>query len=76
MEEIEEQSLMMENVTLKGYIYENYNAITGNVKDPAEGRRMGDDYYHWIALLGFIELMEKREILFRSFKITFRPPQS
>lgn len=51
--------LMMDNVRLNGYIYENYNAITGNVKDPAEGKRMGDNYYHWGALLGFIELMEK-----------------
>jgi len=51
--------LMMENVKLNGYIYENYNAITGNVNDPAEGKRMGDNYYHWGALLGFIELMEK-----------------
>jgi putative isomerase len=51
--------LMMQNVKLNGYIYENYNAITGNVKDPAEGKRMGDNYYHWGALLGFIELMEK-----------------
>ncbi|MBC8005952.1 MAG: hypothetical protein H7X84_10795 [Verrucomicrobia bacterium] len=51
--------LMMENVKLNGYIYENYNAITGNVKDPAEGKRMGDNYYHWGALLGFIGLMEK-----------------
>jgi len=51
--------LMMENVKLNGYIYENYNAITGNIKDPAEGKRMGDNYYHWGALLGFIELMEK-----------------
>lgn len=54
--------LMMENVKLNGYIYENYNAITGNVKDPAEGKRMGDNYYHWGALLGFIELMEKANI--------------
>jgi putative isomerase len=50
--------LMMENVKLNGYIFENYNAITGNVTDPAEGKRMGDNYYHWGALLGFIELME------------------
>lgn len=51
--------LMMENVKLNGYIYENYNGITGNIKDPVEGRKMGDNYYHWGALLGFIELMEK-----------------
>jgi len=50
--------LMMENVMMNGYIYENYNAITGNVKDPAEGKRMGDNYYHWGALLGFITLLE------------------
>jgi len=50
--------LMMENVMMNGYIYENYNAITGNVKDPAEGKRMGDNYYHWGALLGFISLLE------------------
>ena len=51
--------LMMENVKLNGYIYENYNAITGNVNDPAEAKRMGDNYYHWGALLGFIGLMDK-----------------
>jgi hypothetical protein len=51
--------LMMENVRLNGYIFENYNAITGNITDPAEGKRMGDNYYHWGGLLGLIELMEK-----------------
>lgn len=50
--------LMMENVKLNGYIYENYNAISGNVDDPIEGRHMGDNYYHWGALLGFISLIE------------------
>jgi putative isomerase len=50
--------LMMENVKLNGYIYENYNAISGNISDAAEGRQMGDNYYHWGALLGFIALME------------------
>ncbi len=50
--------LMMENVKLNGYVYENYNAITGNIKDPAEGKRMGDNYYHWGALLGFISMIE------------------
>ena len=51
--------LFMENVKLNGWIYENYNAITGNVRDPAEGRRMGENYYHWGALLGFISFIEK-----------------
>lgn len=50
--------LMMENVRLNGYIYENYNAITGNITDPAEGKRMGDNYYHWGALLGFIKILD------------------
>ncbi len=53
---------MMENVKLNGYIYENYNAINGNVKNPVEGKRMGENYYHWGALLGFIALMEKNMI--------------
>ena len=51
--------LMMGNVRLNGYIYENYNGITGNITDPAEGRRMGDCYYHWGGLLGLMALMEK-----------------
>jgi hypothetical protein len=54
--------LMMENVKINGYIYENYNAITGNVHDLAEGRAMGDNYYHWGALLGFIDILENGEI--------------
>ena len=53
------ERLMMENVKLNGYIYENYHAVTGNISNPAEGRQRGDNYYHWGALLGFIELMEK-----------------
>ncbi len=52
------ESLLMENVKLNGYIYENYNAITGNIKDLSEARRMGDNYYHWGALLGFISFIE------------------
>jgi len=53
--------LMMENVKINGYIYENYNSITGNVHDLAEGRSMGDNYYHWGALLGFIDILENCE---------------
>ena len=51
-------TLMMENVKLNGYVYENYNAITGNLTDLTEARRMGDCYYHWGALLGFMKLLE------------------
>jgi putative isomerase len=50
--------LMMDNVALNGYIYENYNAITGNITNPAEARQMGDNYYHWGALRGFISFIE------------------
>ncbi len=50
--------LLMVNVNMSGYVYENYNANTGNVNDPAEAKRRGDQYYHWGALLGFIQLME------------------
>lgn len=50
--------LMMENVKLNGYIWENYNALTGNFKDTGEAKRRGDQYYHWGALLGFVRLME------------------
>jgi neutral trehalase len=52
-------TLMMENVKIHGYIYENYNAITGNYKNPKEAAYRGDKYYHWGALLGFIRLMEE-----------------
>jgi len=52
-------ALMMENVNLNGYIYENYNAITGNFKNLEEAAYRGDKYYHWGALLGFIRLMEE-----------------
>ncbi len=51
--------LMMKNVELNGYIYENYNTITGNLTNTAEARQMGDNYYHWGALLGFISFIEK-----------------
>ena len=50
--------LFIQNVNLNGYVFENYNSITGNITNPAEGRREGDNYYHWGALLGFIALME------------------
>jgi neutral trehalase len=50
--------LFMENVTVNGYIWENYNAITGNISDQEEASRRGDKYYHWGAWLGFIPLFE------------------
>jgi putative isomerase len=54
--------LFMENIKLNGYVFENYNGITGNITDPAEGRREGDNYYHWGALLGFIAMIENGSV--------------
>lgn len=52
------ERLFMDNVRLNGYVYENYNGITGNVSNPSEGRSMGDNYYHWGGLLGLIAILE------------------
>jgi hypothetical protein len=51
-------SLLMENFKRNGWIFENYNAITGNMRDFPETVRMGDNYYHWGALLVFISFIE------------------
>ncbi len=50
--------LFLENTRINGWVFENYNGITGNITDQIEGRKMGDNYYHWGALLGFITLIE------------------
>ncbi len=39
----------------KGHVHENYNAILGTGDDVANS----DRFYHWGALLGYIELLEK-----------------
>ena len=52
------ERLFMENVRLNGYVWENYNALTGNLTDIDEAGSIGDKFYHWGALLGFIQLME------------------
>ncbi len=52
------ERLFIENVNLNGYVWENYNALTGNLTDIDEAGRRGDKFYHWGALLGFIQLME------------------
>jgi hypothetical protein len=51
--------LFLENTKINGWVFENYNGITGNISDQNEGRNRGDNYYHWGALLGFISLIEK-----------------
>ena len=54
------EKLLMDNVNINGWIFENYNGITGNVSNQEEGRKFGDNYYHWGALLGFIALIENK----------------
>jgi putative isomerase len=39
----------------ENHVYENYNAETGHGDDSS----MSDAFYHWGALLGFIEIIEK-----------------
>ena len=48
----------MKNVQINGWVFENYNALTGNVIDQEEGRLMADNYYTWGGLLGLISLIE------------------
>lgn len=46
--------LMLMGWNEKGYIYENWNAITGEGGD----RSSCDTFYHWGALLGFMALLD------------------
>jgi putative isomerase len=39
----------------KGHVHENYNALTGTGDDVSSS----DRFYHWGALLGYVEYMEK-----------------
>ncbi len=41
----------------KGHVHENYNAITGSGDDVTSS----DRFYHWGALLGYVEYMEQTE---------------
>ncbi len=50
--------LFLENTRINGWVFENYNGITGNITNQEEGKSMGDNYYHWGALLGFISMIE------------------
>ena len=46
--------LMLKGWNENGYIYENWNAKTGEGGD----RSNCDTFYHWGALLGFIALLD------------------
>ncbi len=50
-------SLFLKEWGEKGHVHENYNAITGTGDDVSNS----DRFYHWGALLGYIEYMEQSD---------------
>jgi len=48
-------ALLMKDWLARGYIYENWNSVTGEGDDVGNS----DKFYHWGALLGYITLLEK-----------------
>ncbi|MDR2382493.1 MAG: hypothetical protein LBD76_01230 [Prevotellaceae bacterium] len=48
------KNLLLKSWLSNGYVFENYNSITGQGDDVGRS----DKFYHWGALLGFIGLME------------------
>ena len=49
--------LFLKEWTEKGHVHENYNAITGTGDDVTSS----DRFYHWGALLGYIQYMEQTQ---------------
>jgi putative isomerase len=49
--------LFLKEWTEKGHVHENYNAMTGTGDDVTSS----DRFYHWGALLGYIEYMEQTQ---------------
>ena len=49
------RTLLMKDWLARGYIYENWNSVTGQGDDVGNS----DKFYHWGALLGYISLLEK-----------------
>lgn len=47
-------ALLMKDWLARGYIYENWNAVTGEGDDVGNS----DRFYHWGSLLGYIKLLE------------------
>jgi hypothetical protein len=47
--------LFLKEWTEKGHVHENYNAITGEGDDVTNS----DKFYHWGALLGYMEYLEE-----------------
>jgi putative isomerase len=50
-------SLFLKEWSEKGHVHENYNAITGTGDDVSNS----DRFYHWGALLGYVEYMERSQ---------------
>ena len=48
------KNLLLKSWLSHGYVFENYNALTGIGDDVVRS----DKFYHWGALLGYISLME------------------
>ena len=48
-------SLFLKEWSEKGHVHENYNAITGTGDDVSNS----DRFYHWGALLGYVEYLER-----------------
>ena len=52
------KELLMQNWKKDGSVFENYNSVTGEGGDVGSA----DGFYHWGALLTFIEFIEKGEM--------------
>jgi glycogen debranching enzyme len=50
-------ALFLKEWTDKRHVHENYNAVTGTGDDVGSS----DRFYHWGALLGYVEYMERGE---------------
>ena len=48
------KNLLLKSWLSRGYVFENYNAVTGEGDDVVRS----DKFYHWGALLGYISLIE------------------
>ncbi|WP_202552376.1 MGH1-like glycoside hydrolase domain-containing protein [Ginsengibacter hankyongi] len=54
---VKSKNLLLKSWAGENHVYENYSAETGRGDDDA--RKWSDAFYHWGALLGFINLIEK-----------------
>lgn len=54
-EALKSKKLLLKDWLARGYIYENWNSVTGQGDDVGNS----DKFYHWGALLGYITLLEK-----------------